>query len=129
MSERLACRPVGLACSTCRRLPRSQIVNDPDAEMRTWLCSYAAKHPRHGFRGVRGRDDDLTSGGDGAAIPGRGVFDDRASGGRNREGGRGALVRLRIWFGLGDIVSGDACGEQVADAHPVGDIIDPFSRS
>ncbi|BBZ32055.1 IS3 family transposase [Mycolicibacterium confluentis] len=50
MSERLACKAVGLARSTCRRLPLSQTPADPDAEMRAWLRSYAVKHPCHGFR-------------------------------------------------------------------------------
>ncbi|MGJ6127240.1 IS3 family transposase [Mycolicibacterium sp. Y3] len=50
MSERLACKAVGLARSTCRRLPQAQTPADPDAEMRAWLRSYATKHPCHGFR-------------------------------------------------------------------------------
>ncbi|WP_411289691.1 MULTISPECIES: IS3 family transposase [Mycobacteriaceae] len=50
MSERLACTAVGLARSTCRRLPQAQTPADPDAEMRAWLRSYATKHPCHGFR-------------------------------------------------------------------------------
>ena len=50
MSERLACRVVGLARSTHRRLPMSQAPADPDTDMRAWLRSYATKHPRHGFR-------------------------------------------------------------------------------
>ena len=50
MSERLACKAVGLARSTCRRLPLGQTPDDPDAEMRAWLRSYAKKHPCHGFR-------------------------------------------------------------------------------
>ncbi|MFP1154637.1 DDE-type integrase/transposase/recombinase, partial [Mycobacterium sherrisii] len=50
MSERLACKAVGLARSTCRRLPMSQTPTDPDAEMRAWLRAYATKHPCHGFR-------------------------------------------------------------------------------
>jgi len=37
MSERLACKAVGLARSTYRRLPLSQTPTDPDAEMRAWL--------------------------------------------------------------------------------------------
>jgi transposase InsO family protein len=50
MSERLACKAVGLARSTCRRLPQAQTPADPDAEMRAWLRSYATRHPCHGFR-------------------------------------------------------------------------------
>jgi len=50
MSERLACKAVGLARSTYRRLPVAQTPADPDADMRAWLRSYAAKHPCHGFR-------------------------------------------------------------------------------
>jgi len=50
MSERLACKAVGLARSTYRRLPMAQTPADPDAEMRAWLRAYAAKHPCHGFR-------------------------------------------------------------------------------
>ncbi|MGY1994485.1 IS3 family transposase [Mycolicibacterium fortuitum] len=50
MSERLACKAVGLARSTCRRLPQAQTPADPDAEVRAWLRAYATKHPCHGFR-------------------------------------------------------------------------------
>ena len=50
MSERLACKAVGLARSTYRRLPMAQTPADPDAEMRAWLRAYATKHPCHGFR-------------------------------------------------------------------------------
>jgi putative transposase len=50
MSERLACKAVGLARSTHRRVPQSQTPADPDTEMRAWLRSYALKHPCHGFR-------------------------------------------------------------------------------
>ncbi len=50
MSERLACKAVGLARSTYRRLPLCQTPTDPDAEMRAWLRAYATKHPCHGFR-------------------------------------------------------------------------------
>ena len=50
MSERLACKAVGLARSTYRRLPADQTPDDPDAEMRAWLRAYARKHPCHGFR-------------------------------------------------------------------------------
>jgi putative transposase len=50
MSERLACKAVGLTRSTYRRLPIGQTPADPDAEMRAWLRAYATKHPCHGFR-------------------------------------------------------------------------------
>lgn len=50
LSERLACKAVGLARSTYRRLPLAQTPADPDAEMRAWLRAYATKHPCHGFR-------------------------------------------------------------------------------
>jgi len=50
MSERLACKAVGLARSTYRRLPVAQSPADPDAQLRAWLLSYATVHPCHGFR-------------------------------------------------------------------------------
>ncbi|WP_112649936.1 IS3 family transposase [Mycobacterium xenopi] len=50
VSERLACKAVGLARSTYRRSPLAQTPADPDAELRQWLRDYAAKHPCHGFR-------------------------------------------------------------------------------
>ncbi|WP_373279255.1 IS3 family transposase [Skermania pinensis] len=50
MSERLACKAVGLARSTYRRTPLAESPADPDADLRDWLRSYAAKHPCHGFR-------------------------------------------------------------------------------
>ena len=50
MSERLACKAVGLARSTYRNLPMAQTPADPDAEMRAWLRAYATKHPCRGFR-------------------------------------------------------------------------------
>ena len=50
MSERLACKAVGLARSTYRRTPIAQTPADPDADLRAWLCAYATKHPCHGFR-------------------------------------------------------------------------------
>jgi putative transposase len=50
MSEWLACKAVGLARSTHRRLPLSQTPADPDTQLRAWLRSYAVKHPCHGFR-------------------------------------------------------------------------------
>lgn len=50
LSERLACKAVGLARSTYRRLPIAQTPADPDADLRAWLRRYATKHPMHGFR-------------------------------------------------------------------------------
>jgi len=50
MSQRLACKAVGLVRSTYRRVPVSQTPADPDAQMRAWLRFYARKHPCHGFR-------------------------------------------------------------------------------
>lgn len=50
LSERLACKAVGLARATYRRTPRAQTPADPDAELRAWLRTYAAKKPCHGFR-------------------------------------------------------------------------------
>jgi transposase InsO family protein len=50
MSERLACKAVGLARSTYRRLPLAATPADPDAGLRAWLRAYATKHPCHGFR-------------------------------------------------------------------------------
>jgi putative transposase len=50
MSERLACKAVGLARSTYRLLPQAQTPDDPDAALRAWPRTYATKHPCHGFR-------------------------------------------------------------------------------
>ncbi|EUA19250.1 integrase core domain protein [Mycobacterium xenopi 4042] len=50
VSERLACKAVGLARSTYRRIPVAQTPADPDAELRRWLRDYSTKHPCHGFR-------------------------------------------------------------------------------
>ena len=50
MSERLACKAVGLVRSTYRRLPIAQTPADPNADLRAWLRRYAIKHPCHGFR-------------------------------------------------------------------------------
>jgi hypothetical protein len=49
-SQRAACKAVGLARSTYRRTPLAQTADDPDADLRAWLRSYATKHPCHGFR-------------------------------------------------------------------------------
>ena len=50
MSERLACKAVGLARSTYRRIPLAQTPADPDAQLREWLRTYSRKNPCHGFR-------------------------------------------------------------------------------
>jgi len=50
MSERLACRAVGLNRSTYQRVPIAQTEADPDADLRAWLRTYATAHPCHGFR-------------------------------------------------------------------------------
>ena len=50
MSERLACKAVGLARSTYRRVRIVDSPADPDVDLRAWLRSYALKHPCHGFR-------------------------------------------------------------------------------
>ena len=50
MSERLACKAVGLARSTYRRLSLAATPADPNAQLRAWLRCYATKHPCHGFR-------------------------------------------------------------------------------
>ena len=50
MSERLACKAVGLARSTYRRLPIAQTPPIPTPRLRAWLRAYATKHPCHGFR-------------------------------------------------------------------------------
>ena len=50
LSERLACKAVGLARATYRRTPIAQTPADPDADLRAWLRDYSTKHPCHGFR-------------------------------------------------------------------------------
>ncbi|AOW91601.1 hypothetical protein BFN03_00070 [Rhodococcus sp. WMMA185] len=50
ISERLACKAVGLARSTFRRIPAAHDQPDPDADLRAWLRRYATEHPLHGFR-------------------------------------------------------------------------------
>ncbi|WP_420063344.1 hypothetical protein [Mycobacteroides chelonae] len=50
LSERLACKAVGLARSTYRRQPLAATLADPDADLRAWLRVYATKHQSHGFR-------------------------------------------------------------------------------
>ncbi len=41
MSQRAAFKAVGLARSTYRRTPLAQTPDDPDADLRAWLRSYA----------------------------------------------------------------------------------------
>ncbi|GAA4642847.1 hypothetical protein GCM10023197_08600 [Gordonia humi] len=50
LSERKACKVVGLSRSAYRSLPRAQTSADPDAGLREQLRTYAHKNPRHGFR-------------------------------------------------------------------------------
>lgn len=50
VSERLACRAIGLSRSTYRRTPVAQTPADPDADLRAWLRAYATSNPCHGFR-------------------------------------------------------------------------------
>ena len=50
MSERMACRVVGLSRSAYRRPPQAHTPADPDAVLREQLRGYARKIPRHGFR-------------------------------------------------------------------------------
>ena len=50
ISQRAACKAVGLARSTYQRTPVALTPADPDAELRAWLRSYATTHPVHGFR-------------------------------------------------------------------------------
>lgn len=50
MSERAACRTVGLSRSTYRRLPVKLTPADPDAQLRQRLRTHSIKNPCHGFR-------------------------------------------------------------------------------
>lgn len=50
MSERMACKTVGLSRSTYRTPKITDTPQDPDAELRGWLRDYSTKHPCHGFR-------------------------------------------------------------------------------
>ncbi|WP_330230412.1 RNA polymerase subunit sigma-24 [Nocardia sp. NBC_00508] len=50
MSERLACKVVGVAQFTYRRISLAHTAADPDADLRAWLRAYAVKYPCHGFR-------------------------------------------------------------------------------
>src|SRR5690625_3999929 len=46
----MACRLAGLSRSAYRRPLHSATTADPDRALRTWLCDYAKKHPRWGYR-------------------------------------------------------------------------------
>lgn len=50
MSERFACRVVGLCRSTFQRTPQAQTPADPDRYLRDWLRTFAKKHIRWGFK-------------------------------------------------------------------------------
>jgi putative transposase len=50
VSERMACRLVGLSRSAFRRPLRRETTTDPDRALREWLRGYARKHPRWGYR-------------------------------------------------------------------------------
>ena len=50
VSARFACRVVGQARSTYAAAHPDQTPHDADAGLRTWLCAYAKKHPRWGYR-------------------------------------------------------------------------------
>jgi putative transposase len=50
VSERMACRLVGLSRSAYRRPLRRVTTTDPDRMLREWLRGYARKHPRWGYR-------------------------------------------------------------------------------
>ncbi|MET8875480.1 transposase [Nocardia sp. NPDC004604] len=77
LSERFACKVVGLHRCTYRWLPTAQSPAGPDAGLRAWLRSYATKHPRHGFSAApvrrcgstRARRRTRRSTGSGASVP------------------------------------------------------------
>jgi len=50
ISERLACRLVGLARSAFRRPLKGDTPDDPDRALRAWLRAWARKHARWGYR-------------------------------------------------------------------------------
>jgi transposase InsO family protein len=50
ISERMACRLVGLSRSAWRRPLQSETTADPDAALRAWLRAWAKGHPRRGYR-------------------------------------------------------------------------------
>ena len=75
ISERLACKAVGLARSTYQRVPLAASPADPDADLRAWLRAYAKAHPCHGFVGPGRRCATTSTAGStrrGAAAVGRG---------------------------------------------------------
>lgn len=59
ISERLACRLVGLVQSSLRRPLNGGTAADPDRALRAWLRAYECKHTRRGFRRahVQARND------------------------------------------------------------------------
>ncbi|HAQ4626979.1 TPA: IS3 family transposase [Enterococcus faecium] len=50
VSERMACRLVGLSRSAYRRPLKGNTVADPDRALRKWLRAWAKDHPRYGYR-------------------------------------------------------------------------------
>ncbi|MGO2665700.1 IS3 family transposase [Mycetocola reblochoni] len=50
VSERMACRMVGLSRSAYRRPLKGDTVADPDRALRDWLRVWAKNHPRYGYR-------------------------------------------------------------------------------
>ena len=50
MSERMACRLVGLSRSAYRRPLNADTTADPDRALREWLRAWAKDHPRYGYR-------------------------------------------------------------------------------
>ena len=50
MSERMACRLVGLSRSAYRRPLKGDTAADPDRALREWLRAWAKTHPRYGYR-------------------------------------------------------------------------------
>ena len=50
VSERFACKVVGQPRSTQRKQPAGQTPDDPDAELRAWLRTWAGQNPRKGHR-------------------------------------------------------------------------------
>ncbi|PNL18809.1 IS3 family transposase [Micrococcus sp. FDAARGOS_333] len=50
VSERMACRLVGLSRSAYRRPLKGDTVADPDRALREWLRAWAKDHPRYGYR-------------------------------------------------------------------------------
>ncbi|AWD25768.1 IS3 family transposase [Micrococcus luteus] len=50
VSERMACRLVGLSRSAYRRPLKGDTVADPDRALRQWLRAWAKDHPRYGYR-------------------------------------------------------------------------------